>query len=280
MKEFFWEKNKIYLMGIVNVTPDSFSDGGKYNNTKKAFSHAKKLIKEGADIIDIGGESTRPGAKEVNTREEIKRVIPVIKKVSNYIKKNNLCVLISIDTTKSIVAKQAVEAGAQIINDISAMEIDKKIVDVAKEYKTGLILMHMKGRPRNMQKNPKYKDVIKEISNYLKSRIKFAKSKGIKKNKIAIDPGIGFGKTIEHNLEIIANIKKFKKLKHPILIGTSRKSFLGKILNKKEDERIFGTATTIAISIIQGATILRVHDVVEMKDVLIISKLIKEKIKN
>jgi dihydropteroate synthase len=271
MKEFVWDKNKIYIMGILNVTPDSFSDGGKFNTTKKAFNQAKKMIKEGANIIDVGGESTRPGAKKVSAKEEAERVVPVIKKISDYITKNNLDVLISIDTTKSSVAKKGVEAGAHIINDVSAMEIDGKIAEVARLNKTGLILMHMKGRPRNMQKNPKYKNATKEIKNYLKARLLIAKAKGVKKNKIAIDPGIGFGKTIDHNLELINNLKSFKQLGYPILIGTSRKSFIGKILDKKEDERINGSIATNVIAMFNGANIFRVHDVKEINEALTIT---------
>lgn len=233
-KEFSWEKNKIYLMGVVDVTPDSFSDGGQFNTTSSALKQAKKLIKDGANIIDIVGESTKPNALHANAKEEIERVVPVIKKLSKFIKKNKLDVNISIDTTKSIVAKSAIEVGANIINDVSAMEIDEQIAYVAKVNNTGLILMHMKGRPRTMQKNPRYKNATIEIRNYLRARTKVARAKGIKKKKIAIDPGIGFGKKLEHNLEILRNLEKFKSIGYPILIGTSRKSFIGKILDKKE----------------------------------------------
>lgn len=246
-------------MGVLNVTPDSFFDKGRFFDKQKAVSHALKMIHDGADIIDIGGESTRPGAKEVSADEELKRVMPVIKALAGKIKKP-----ISIDTRKAIVAKEALNAGACIVNDISALNHDPLMAGVAASHRAAVILMHMKGRPENMQDSPKYKDVIKEISAYLKKSIKAAVNAGIKKEDIIIDPGIGFGKTLEHNLEILRQLQKFTVLGHPICIGTSRKSFIAKLTGSDDpDDRLTGTIATCAIAVINGANILRVHDVKE-----------------
>ena len=246
-------------MGVLNVTPDSFFDKGRFFDKKKAVSHALGMISEGADIIDIGGESTRPGAKEVSADEELRRVLPVIETLAGKIKK-----LISIDTRKAIVAKESLRAGAHIVNDISALNHDPLMADVAASHKAAVILMHMKGTPENMQDAPRYKDIIKEITDYLKKSIKVAVSAGIKKENIIIDPGIGFGKTLEHNLTILSNLQKFTVLGHPICIGTSRKSFIAKLIGSDDpDDRLAGTIATCAIAIMNGARILRVHDVKE-----------------
>jgi dihydropteroate synthase len=251
--------DRTYIMGVLNVTPDSFFDKGRFFDKKKAVSHALKMVFYGADIIDIGGESTRPGAKEVSADEELKRVIPVIEALAGKIKKP-----ISIDTRKAIVAKEALKAGAHIVNDISALNHDPLMADVAASHKAAIILMHMKGIPENMQDLPLYKDVIKEISAYLKKSIKVAVNAGIKKEDIIIDPGIGFGKTLEHNLKILRHLQKFKVLGHPICIGTSRKSFIAKLIGSDDpDDRLAGTIATCAIAIMNGAHILRVHDVKE-----------------
>lgn len=251
-----------YIMGILNVTPDSFSDSGHYLNIDSAVECGKRMAEEGADIIDIGGESSRPGAEPVPLEAELDRVIPVIKRLSN-----KICIPISIDTYKAKVAKEALKAGASIINDISGLRFDPLMAKVAAEADCPVIIMHMKGTPRDMQKRPVYKDVVKEIAAFLKERISFAVKNGIKKNKIIIDPGIGFGKTVRHNLEIIKRLKEFRKLDVPILIGPSRKSFIGRILNATVDKRLEGTAAAVAISIANGADIVRVHDVKEMADV-------------
>jgi dihydropteroate synthase len=263
-KTLKWGKNTLcfgkrtLVMGIVNVTPDSFSDGGQFYDPEVAISHARKLVSEGADIIDIGGESTRPGSEAVSEEEELNRVIPVIKGIADDIE-----VPISIDTCKSKVAKSALDAGASIINDISALSFDPKVAVVAAEYEVPLILMHMQGTPKNMQKNPKYSDVIGEISSFLDERVDFAESKGVSKEMIIIDPGIGFGKKLEHNYEIIRNLKELKKLNLPILIGTSRKSFIGTTLNLDATDRLEGSLATVTMSIMNGADIVRVHDVKE-----------------
>ncbi len=251
-----------YIMGILNVTPDSFSDGGLYLNIEKAVEHAIRMAVEGADIIDIGGESSRPGAESVSLNEELKRVIPVIEALSKKID-----VPISIDTYKAEAARQALNAGASIINDISGMRFDPMMAKVAAEANAPVIIMHMKGSPRGMQKRPVYKDVVKEIISFFKERISYAIKNGIKKNKIIIDPGIGFGKTVRHNLEIIRRLNEFKRLGVPILLGPSRKSFIGRILDAPLEKRMEGTAAAVAIGITNGANIVRVHDVKAMADV-------------
>ena len=220
------------------------------------------MAEEGADIIDIGGESSRPGAEPVPLEVELERVIPVIRELSDKID-----ILISIDTYKATVAKEALKAGASIINDISGLRFDPMMAKAAAEAGCPVIIMHMKGTPRDMQKRPLYKDVVKEITAFFKERISFAVKNGIKKNKIIIDPGIGFGKTVGHNLEIIKRLKEFRKLGVPILLGPSRKSFIGKILNADIENRLEGTAAAVAIGIANGADIVRVHDVKEMADV-------------
>ncbi len=251
---------KSKIMGIVNVTSDSFYDGGRYKKQELAINQGLKLAGEGADIIDIGGESSRPGAKPVTLKEELKRVIPVIKAL-----KKKIEIPISIDTYKSKVAESALKAGARMINDISALRMDKRMVKIARQYDVPIVLMHMKGNPRTMQKHPHYKDVVREIYQFLARRIKFAEKNGIKPDKIIIDPGIGFGKTTEHNLLIIKYLKKFRSLGKPILIGPSRKSFIGNILNLPVTERLEGTLAAISVCLLNGAEILRVHDVKEVK---------------
>jgi len=259
------------VMGIVNVTPDSFSDGGEFYSSKDAIAHASKLINEGADIIDIGGESTRPGATEISSSDELKRVIPVIQGIRS----NNPDILISIDTTKAIVAKEAVEVGANIINDVSGLSFDSQMPMTVASLNVPIIIMHMKGNPRNMQKNPEYKDLIDEILNYFKERIKIATKAGIDREMIILDPGIGFGKTVEHNFQILSKLNKFNKLELPLLIGPSRKSFIGLTLNLSPEDRVDGTAATVAIGVNNGARIVRVHDVEKMKRVVIITDRIR-----
>ena len=259
------------VMGIVNVTPDSFSDGGEFYSSKDAIAHASKLINEGADIIDIGGESTRPGANEISSSDELRRVIPVIKGIRS----NNPDILISIDTTKAIVAKEAVEVGANIINDVSGLSFDSQMPKTVASLNAPIIIMHMKGNPRNMQKNPEYKDLIDEILDYFKERIKIATKAGIDREMIILDPGIGFGKTVEHNFQILSKLNKFNKLELPLLIGPSRKSFIGLTLNLSPEDRVDGTAATVAIGVNNGARIVRVHDVEKMKRVVIITDRIR-----
>jgi dihydropteroate synthase len=262
---------KTYIMGVLNVTPDSFSDGGLFFSEKKAIEHALRLIEDGADIIDIGGESTRPGSEPVSVEEEIRRTIPVIKAISREIK-----VPISIDTYKSEVAKHALDAGASIVNDISGLRFDPEMPKVVSEYKVPVIIMHIKGRPKDMQQNPVYEALIPEIMDYLRISIRLANKFGIPDDKIIIDPGIGFGKTFEHNLEIIKNLKEFTLLGKPIAVGVSRKAFIGKILGDvPPSERLEGTAAAVAISIFNGANIVRVHDVKEMARVAKVADAIK-----
>jgi len=258
-KFLFDFSKKTYIMGILNVTPDSFFDGGKYINFKKAVERGLQIAEEGADLIDIGGESTRPGAEPVSVDEELKRVIPVIESLS---KKINIP--ISIDTYKAKVAEEAINAGATIINDISGLRFDPQMPYIAAKYDTPVVIMHIKGTPKNMHVNPVYDALIPEITEYLRNSIVIAKNAGVKENNIIIDPGIGFGKKPEHNLLIIKNLKEFANLGKPILIGVSRKSFIGKILNDAPaEQRLEGTMAAVAVSVINGANIVRVHDVKE-----------------
>ena len=261
------KSEKPYLiMGILNVTPDSFSDGGQFLKVENAFDHSVKMIEEGADIIDIGGESTKPFADPVSTDEELSRVIPVIEKI-----RSEYDILISIDTTKSKVAEEAITAGANIINDVSAMEIDENMLQVAKNYNSPIIMMHMKGIPKNMQNNPTYDHLITEIKDYLSSRVKCAINAGIDKKNIIIDPGIGFGKSVEHNFEIINNLDSFVDLGFPVLLGASRKSFIGLTLDVEEKDRLEGSIAANVIGLQKGAKIFRVHDVLAAKKSLIIA---------
>ncbi len=262
--------NRTHIMGIVNITPDSFSgDGLSKLGLNKIAEYATNLVKDGADIIDLGGESSRPGAKRVSLKEELSRVIPVIKVLAQKINKP-----ISIDTSKPEVAKIALDNGASIINDITGLS-NPKIAKVASHYKAGVVIMHMQGSPRSMQISPKYNSVIDDISAYLKLAIEKAKTAGIEEESIIIDPGIGFGKTLSHNLEILKRLKEFKSLGMPILIGTSRKAFIGKILNTNPENRLFGSIASAVNASTNGANILRVHDVKATKDALKVSDRIK-----
>lgn len=249
-------------MGIINVTPDSFSDGGLFFDPDRAIEYGLKLESEGADIIDIGGESTRPGSLPVSAEDEIKRVIPVIKGLSAHVK-----IPISIDTYKSKVAELAVKAGALIINDVSALRFDQNMINVAKEYNTPVVLMHILGTPHDMQRNPVYRDVVHEVYDFLKERIEYAEKYGMKRDNIILDPGIGFGKRLKDNLSLIKHLDVFSSLRCPVLIGPSRKSFIGEILDVPVEERGYGTAAVTALAITRGANIIRVHDVKAMKQV-------------
>jgi dihydropteroate synthase len=252
------------LMGIVNVTPDSFSDGGIHQSVDSAIEHALKLAEQGADILDIGGESTRPGAEPVSEKQELERVIPVIEKLSSLTE-----VPISIDTMKSVVAKEAIQAGAIIVNDVSGLEFDPEMPSVCAETNAGVICMHMKGDPQTMQDEPVYENVCKEITEYLAGRIEFLKQNGISQERIVIDPGVGFGKTAEHNLEIMKNISTFRDTDSPVLIGHSRKRFLSKMIGRKVDERLAGTIGVSIALAMQNVDIIRVHDIQAVKDSLI-----------
>ncbi len=253
---------RTYIMGILNVTPDSFSDGGRFINFRDAVDHGKKMVDDGADIIDVGGESTRPGALPVSAGEEMKRVIPVVRELSKI-----RGAVISIDTTKSKVADEAVKAGASMINDVSALRSDKEMAKVAARRKVPVALMHMLGNPRTMQENPAYDDLIFDIISCLQNSITLAIKGGVLKSRIIVDPGFGFGKTVEHNLEILRRLKELKVLGCPILIGTSRKSTIGEILGLPPDKRLEGTAATVVSAIAGGADIIRVHDVAEISRV-------------
>lgn len=260
---------RTWIMGILNVTPDSFTDGGLYFEKDKAIEHGLRMISEGADIIDVGGESTRPGAEPVPADEELKRVLPVLSGLRKQTKS-----LISVDTSKSEVALAALAEGANIINDISALRNDPKMISVAAQTDAPVILMHMKGSPKTMQHNPHYDNVLLEIKSFLKKKIDLAVKNGINREKIIIDPGIGFGKRFEDNLTLIRNLNDFSTLDQPILVGISRKSFIGKILDLPPGEREEGTLASAIISVIQGAHILRVHDVAPIKRAILVAETI------
>ena len=246
------------IMGILNLTPDSFSDGGQFSDKNQATDYALKMIEDGADIIDIGGESTRPGAKPVSLDEELKRTISIIKSI----RQQSDC-LISIDTYKSPVAEAALDVGANLVNDISGLTFDEKMIDIVIARKVPVILMHMKGTPRSMQVDPHYDNVIEEICEFFKRKVKSAKNSGILDNMIILDPGIGFGKRLEDNFEIIRELKQICAMGYPILLGPSRKSFIGASLNLPVEERLEGTLASITAGIMNGANIIRVHDVKE-----------------
>ncbi|MCL6471300.1 MAG: dihydropteroate synthase [Firmicutes bacterium] len=249
---------KTHIMGVLNVTPDSFSDAGRFFERDIAIAHARQMVSDGADIIDIGGESTRPGAEPVSLEEELNRTIPVIEALAGKID-----IPISIDTYKPEVAKMALDAGASIINDISGLR-NEGMIKVAVEHNVPVIIMHMKGTPRDMQLNPSYEDVVAEICDWLDRQAEKAVESGLDRNKILIDPGIGFGKTMEHNLQIINRLAEFKSLGYPIVLGTSRKAFIGKILDLGPEERVEGTIASVVYGITQGANIVRVHDVINV----------------
>ncbi|MCR4403998.1 MAG: dihydropteroate synthase [Candidatus Acetothermia bacterium] len=248
------------IMGILNVTPDSFSDGGLYLEHEKAIAHGLKLVEDGADIVDVGGESTRPGADPVPLEEELRRVIPVIEGLRSASR-----VTISIDTYKAAVAEAALRAGADMINDISAMRFDPRMAEVVRKYDVPVVLMHMQGEPRTMQANPHYNDLVGEVGAFLQERLSAAAAAGIAPERLILDPGIGFGKTVEHNLELLRRLAELKRLGRPILIGPSRKSFIGRLSDLPPGDRLPGTIATVVLGIANGADIVRVHDVLEVK---------------
>jgi dihydropteroate synthase len=262
-KKFDFSK-KYFIMGILNITPDSFYDGGKNIKFDEAIKSAINMVNAGADIIDIGGESSRPGAEIVPEDKEINRVLPIIEKL-----KKEIDVPISIDTHKSGVADVCLKAGASILNDISGLTFDPEMIKTAAKYNPAVIINHIKGTPKTMQNNPNYENVISEIKQFFIERISYCNSSNLK--KIIIDPGIGFGKNLAHNFQVFNNIMELKNLGYPLLIGPSRKRFIGEILNVEPENRLFGTAASIAISIYNGADIIRVHDVTEMKQVAEVS---------
>jgi dihydropteroate synthase len=262
---------KTYLMGIINTTPDSFSDGGLHFSRSAAVDACLRMVDDGADIIDVGGESTRPGSDPVSLEEELRRTLPVIESVSSKVN-----VPISIDTYKAEVAKRALDAGASMVNDISGLAFDPAMPEIVCRYGVPVAIMHIKGSPKDMQKDPSYTALIPEIMEYFRSRIAFAVKAGISEDRIIIDPGIGFGKTFNHNLQILHNLSEFTCLRRPVLVGPSRKAFIGKILDDAPaTKRLEGTAAAVAISIMQGANIVRVHDVKEMAKVAKVADAIK-----
>lgn len=248
---------RVEIMGVLNVTPDSFSDGGKFSHIDHAVEQALAMVAQGADIIDIGGESTRPGADIVDEKTELSRILPVIKAL----KKKNVSADISIDTRRPRVAAEAMNAGATIWNDVTALSFDKRSANVAAGLGCDVILMHMQGDPKTMQKRPRYKNVVEEVKAYLSKRVQVAIGAGVKPEKIAIDPGIGFGKRLEDNLDILQHIDAFHELGYPVLIGTSRKSFISKIDESSVDDRLGGSLASAIWAASMGASILRVHDV-------------------
>jgi dihydropteroate synthase len=266
--------SKTLVMAILNVTPDSFSDGGKFYSIENALKQAEKLIEEGADILDIGGESTRPNSERVSVEDEINRVCPVIEAISK-----RFSVPISIDTSKAEVAEKAIESGAEIINDISGLKFDERIASIAAKYKTGLVLMHLRGKFEEMHKQEPVADILREVSGDFRESIEKAKSFGVKDEQICLDVGIGFSKTFEQNLELIAKIDKLCREfpKFPMLVGTSRKSFIGKILGDiPADERLSGTLASNVLAVWNGANIVRVHDVKETVEALKVTKAIRK----
>jgi dihydropteroate synthase len=268
---FFDFSRKTYIMGILNVTPDSFSDGGIFFDKSAAIRQGIKMAEDGADIIDIGGESTRPGSEPVTIEEELRRTISVIEALAEEVN-----IPISIDTYKAEVAKRALDAGAEMVNDISGLRYDPLMPKVVAEYKVPVVIMHIKGSPKDMQKNPVYEALLPEIMDYLREGIRIAMKAGIPENNIIIDPGIGFGKRSEHNLEIIHALSEFALLEKPLLVGPSRKAFIGNILGDvPPGERFEGTAAAVAVSIFNGADIVRVHDVKEMAKVAKVADAIK-----
>lgn len=258
-------------MGIVNVTPDSFSDGGKFLNRQNAIEHGLQLATEGANILDVGGESTRPYAEPVSLEEELTRVIPIVSQLAKETETP-----ISIDTTKAEVARQAIAAGATIVNDISGLLFDSEMPSVCAKQNVGVIVMHTAGKPQTMQDAPQYQNVVTEICDFFKKRIAALEEQGISQNQIVIDPGIGFGKTASHNLEILSNINTFRALGRPIMIGHSRKRFLEKVIGRKVDERLAGTLGVAIAVAQQGANILRVHDVQAIQETLIAWRTVAE----
>jgi len=253
------------IMGVVNVTPDSFSDGGSFEEPEAAVAHARRLAREGADILDIGGESTRPGAAPVPVEDELHRVIGVIEGLSG------VAARISIDTMKLPVARAAVEAGASYVNDVTAFRNDPDLAGFVADRGLDCCLMHMLGEPRTMQRDPRYADVVDDVKAFLHERMEYAVGEGVAEERIQLDPGIGFGKTLEHNLELLRRLHELTDLGRPLVIGTSRKSFLGKITGRDVTERVHGTVATCVLALERGASVFRVHDVAAVADALAVA---------
>jgi dihydropteroate synthase len=259
------------LMGIVNVTPDSFSDGGLFLDHGRAIEHALELIRDGADLVDVGGESTRPGAPAVPVEQELERVVPVLAGL------RDSTAPISIDTSKAAVAEAALEAGASIVNDVTALRSDPELAAICAERDCGVVLMHMKGTPRTMQERPAYGDVVDEVRRFLAERIEFATAEGVAEERIWIDPGIGFGKTVDHNLELLRRLGELRDLGRPLVVGTSRKSFIGSLTGREVDERLGGTIASNVLALRAGADVLRVHDLAEVREAIRVAEAILER---
>lgn len=255
------------IMGILNVTPDSFSDGGRFFSLDAAIERAQEMEREGADIIDIGGESTRPNAPAVGVAQELDRVVPVIEALSRRIQ-----VPISIDTYKAEVARAACAAGAEIVNDVTGLRLDPEMARITAEADAGVVVMHTRGMPDTMQADTSYDDLISEVKTYLEQSVALAREAGIADGRIVVDPGLGFGKSVQGNLELIKRLADFRELGFPVLVGPSRKSFVGAVTGRGGGERIFGTAAAVAMSVAHGASIIRVHDVAAMKDVAVMAR--------
>jgi len=262
--------NQVQVMGILNITPDSFSDGGQFSNFNQALKQVELMIESGADIIDIGGESTRPGAVDVSEKDEISRVIPLLKAI-----KSRFDVTVSIDTSKAGVMSEAIMHGADIINDVRALQ-NTGCLDVVAQSDVLVCLMHMQGMPRSMQENPHYKDIINDILSFFEQRIECCEQKGIVKERLILDPGFGFGKSLEHNYQILSCFAEFNQLNLPLLAGVSRKSMLGSLLNRDVGQRLAGSLTAAIVAVQQGASIIRVHDVPETVDAIKILKTVAQ----
>lgn len=262
--------NNVQVMGILNVTPDSFSDGGKFSHFDSALKQVELMIESGANIIDIGGESTRPGAIDVSEEDEISRVIPLLKAI-----KSRFDICVSIDTSKAVVMSEAITHNADMINDVRALQ-NKGCLEVIAQSEVLICLMHMKGLPRSMQENPQYANIINDIINFFEQRIICCEQNGIKQDRLILDPGFGFGKTLKHNYQMLAQFALFKKLRLPLLAGTSRKSMLGSLLNRDVDQRLAGSITTAMLAVQQGANIIRVHDVAETVDAMKVLKAVAQ----
>src|SRR5207249_3219961 len=253
----------VLLMGVLNVTPDSFSDGGRYDEPEAAVEHALAMIEQGADLIDIGAESSRPGSDPVEEEEEIRRLLPVITAVCRQVS-----IPVSVDTTKAGVARRALDAGAAIVNDISALRFDPLMGQVVAKAGAGLVLMHMQGTPKSMQRDPQYRDVVAEVRQFFIERMKTAEDVGIDPEQILLDPGFGFGKNVTHNLTLLMQLDQLAALGRPMVVGVSRKAFIGQVLDRQVGERLMGTAVAVVVAVLRGARIVRVHDVRPMRDVV------------
>ena len=251
------------LMGIVNVTPDSFFDGGRFDDPRLAVEHGRRLVEEGADLLDIGAESTRPGSVPIDQEEEQRRLLPVVTALAHAVS-----VPISVDTSKAAVARAAIKAGAVMVNDVTALRGDPAMVDVVAQTGVALVLMHMQGTPQTMQQAPAYRDVVEEVADFLAERARFAMERGVAQSRIVLDPGIGFGKVLTHNLDLLAHLRMLTTLGFPVLVGPSRKGFIGQLTKQSVEARAWGTAGVVALAVEQGANILRVHDVAAMRDVV------------